>query len=457
MNQLSAQPEAAEPRKVSTVKRDAIIFMPGLFRGQVNQSIDNVCRRIAAALNRQAVTGKAAFVLSEGKDEDYEGNKTRMITISRKDGQQETAAIDVYEMNYEQSLTGQYKKRSAILQSLAIGALLASNFGKLLGAIKKPSKSFSQKWHVLYAGFLFMVLAAYMIVLLVTAVLTVNEQVKANLNRGEGAGAGDTTAVAAGINRAGRDSLQSGTRDVSQTSRGGTTPGWLRFLQMGVIVITALGLFTKTDLKQILSIVSAEATCAINYLNLGERSGVLAGQLSSLLEHIFQKSGNGTPYRDVHIMAYSFGSILAMDTLFPHNQPGERYRHINTLITIGNPFDFIRTYWPAYFNQRAAWKEAPRKWLNIYAAADVLGSDFIDEMNSERKEQGVELATGDPKRPQSIRFGKARGLKEYSLLEKITLIGFKIHAFYWEGEQPYDVNCFDLIVKEMYAGDSILK
>jgi hypothetical protein len=51
----------------------------------------------------------------------------------------------------------------------------------------------------------------------------------------------------------------------------------------------------------------------IEYITYGERREVIASQFSDLLEHIAEKS----VYRHIHVVAYSFGSIVALDTLFP--------------------------------------------------------------------------------------------------------------------------------------------
>ncbi len=82
------------------------------------------------------------------------------------------------------------------------------------------------------------------------------------------------------------------------------------------------------------------------------------------------------PYTSVHIVAFSFGSVVSLDLLFPHSRPGARIGTIKNLVSIGCPFDIIRTYWPAYFKDRQKKSNVPEKWVNIYASLDVFGSNY---------------------------------------------------------------------------------
>lgn len=228
-------------------------------------------------------------------------------------------------------------------------------------------------------------------------------------------------------------------------------------LQLFVVLLTAVGLWTKTGMKELLARVSGEVTCAAQYLERGERSGALAGQFSSLLEYIAEEEARtGLAYRNLHVVSFSFGTVVTLDALFPHSTLTKSTRRIDTLVTIGCPFDFIRTYWPEYFGRREAWATAPRRWVNVYAPADVLGSDFRDDTPKGSFERGVEVKSGDPRRPtDNIAFGRDLRLGD-SFKDIVTLVGFKVHALYWEKGQTFDVNCFDHIVRAVYEGDYAL-
>lgn len=155
--------------------RDAIVFVPGLLHNPATNSVDIIALRMAHALNRQADTGAASFLVSEGREEDYHGNRTRTVTVLRQDGDREIPLFDLYGFDYRESLTGQHEKRRPIFQALGIGWLLFTNFGTLLRAFRRRSKSGAQKVQTMLAGALFVLLMIYMFVLLFTVGATVYE------------------------------------------------------------------------------------------------------------------------------------------------------------------------------------------------------------------------------------------------------------------------------------------
>jgi hypothetical protein len=155
----------------------------------------------------------------------------------------------------------------------------------------------------------------------------------------------------------------------------------------------------------------------------------------------------------VHLVAYSFGTIVALDALFPQQQPSPRIERIDTLTTIGSPFDFLRTYWPTYFTGRQSVHGHPRRWINVYAPLDVLGSDFLDTTDGHPM-RGVGLENGGERKPDKIlRFGRDQKL---STMQYMGFVGFNAHSQYWEKDETSDVNCFHDVVRELYAGDPAL-
>lgn len=441
-----------------TAERDAIIYVPGLFADPASQSVDVVAWRMIYALNRQAKSGSASFILSKGEDEDYGGNKTRTITISRKDGARETPIIDLYGLDYSEVLLGQYTKKKPFMQALLVAWLLLSNVGRIIGAARAKSKSFSQKAQVVYAGFLFVLLSIYMIILFSMAVISTADAVRTVVNR--------TTAGAAQQSANRNNNAAATTNQTSPSSatpRGKITPWWLYLSQVSVLILTALGVFTSANVKQILSRVSGELTCAMRYLAMGARGGALAGQFSLLLDYIEEKQARSkVEYRKINVVAFSFGTVITLDAIFPPSTPSVRTQKIKTLVTIGCPFDFVRTYWKDYFDDRLGWEGVPRKWINIYARADVLGSDFMDEKKDKKAPRGVKLEPkgiklrkdGHRSPTDNVLFGKDVKLSQYSFLEKVSLIGFKTHVRYWEGGQLYDVNCFDDVIQGLYDANA---
>jgi hypothetical protein len=238
---------------------------------------------------------------------------------------------------------------------------------------------------------------------------------------------------------------------VKPTSLTDKIVGWSRLL---IVIGAAVGLFRRGSVKEALAETAATMAPALAYLDYDDRAGVVRGQFQALLEHLAEKASNGITYDRVHVIGYSFGSLVALDGLFPVDRPGRRIAAIDTLVTIGCPFDFVRTYWADYFTGRQAMPGVPRRWLNIYNSLDVLSSDFKDTTGTPEGIRLTAAADGNtPTRPdESVRLGRDRPLSLSQPLDYLSLAGFKAHAHYWEGKELFDTNCFDIIARDLYAG-----
>lgn len=138
-----------------------------------------------------------------------------------------------------------------------------------------------------------------------------------------------------------------------------------------------LGLRSFFSVRDFIEGAGARYSTAIEYLHAGIQRATLVGRLSQVLEHIEERE---LPYKDVAVMGYSFGTLVALDALFLHGRPPDlRFERVETLVTIGCPFDLTRAFWPAYASQPQAGEVAPRRWINVYSPLDVLGSNFRDE------------------------------------------------------------------------------
>ena len=94
------------------------------------------------------------------------------------------------------------------------------------------------------------------------------------------------------------------------------------------------------------------------------------------------------PERRIFIVGYSLGALAAVDFLFPRisgrsrEDPRVRER-IAGLVTIGCPVDFIRLFIPTYLAGRK--QLVPNlAWTNVFIAADVFGSNFVDGDDSSK-------------------------------------------------------------------------
>jgi hypothetical protein len=418
---------------MSDLHLDAVIFVPGL-GGWYDQSVDGIARRIAVSLDRNARSIEAQFDLaSEARDEEYVATadltrKTRVRTIYRKDNQIETPVLDVYELNYEPTLTHNYEHLNPLMQSARLFMVLFLNLPRLLKALRSPAKSWSAKGQFYMAILIVCLLIVYSVFLVISVVGIIGQAI--------GQAAQSVGAIST----------------VPPGTAGSFNPAqWLGPLQSLVILMAAVqALWPK--LREGLLKGALTYTCVIEYITYGERREVIAGQFLDLLEHIAEKG----KYRQIHVMAYSFGSIIAIDVLFPASRKSsERFDLIQTFTSIGCPFDLLRMFWPTYFQKRRGRSGWPAHWFNVYSPADALASNFRDDDDEKAAEKGLTLSEGGDYKPENLVY--LSNPVKMSPLTALALAGLRAHMDYWELEYESEVSCFTDIMLTLYAGDALLQ
>jgi hypothetical protein len=221
-----------------------------------------------------------------------------------------------------------------------------------------------------------------------------------------------------------------------------------------IAVLGALGL-SVSGLRTLLDRNVTLTMRFCRYLDEGTARASCTGKFNALLEHVLESS----PSR-VDVVAYSLGSLVALDSLYPpQGCPNTRVGNVSTLTTIGCPFDFVRTFWDEYFDGRTA--SAPNlKWLNVYSPVDLLGSNFAnDDGLKEKATRGingssrsvVDTATsGASAMPNANLFYDPMGRREMLLWHAIVFEGFIAHSRYWVAGQLDAESCFECFVPQLY-------
>jgi hypothetical protein len=146
----------------------------------------------------------------------------------------------------------------------------------------------------------------------------------------------------------------------------------------------------------------------------------------------------------VHLLAYSFGSLVAVDSLFPPQsglRPNERVRlAVATLTTIGCPVDIVRLFRPKYFADRPSARIAGScTWTYVYNAKDLFASSFADHGDTPGTGKPIELGG---RQPRSLPYGSQR----LGVLDLLAVRGFSAHDGYWGGWD--EASCFDDLVDQ---------
>jgi hypothetical protein len=470
----------------ANLERDCIIFLPGIGGEIMDQSIDGLARRLAAALDTNAQDTTAVFYSKVKAVEDLNTCKGDVGTLYRKDDSGDRPFLDIYKVDYRDTLIERYENRNLLVKALLLLVALPGTLMRLLRAIftGKASKTRVEKMQLLYALGILSLLVIYVVILFSAVWATIN---------GSSGVLRDITAI---TQKAGNSAQQTWQRirdeenipqkettnqekpaaaspqqDTSSTTTEGEAVNvWLRISQLIVVLWAAISLFLppKFNLKELISKASVDFLCLIYYLNLGEQRNSIIGRVELLIDEVLRKSGNelkkgnGNHYRHIYIFAYSFGSIVALDALFPvGKKPGRAFQSVHTLVTIGCPFDFVRTFWSDYFDQRREYAvNIPIRWLNVYSPVDVLGSNFrndpqADDANINIRAEQTNSAPDVPK-PINVPFTDGLNFSGLSWLSSLTLIGLRSHSTYWSSKPAPEVNCFNELVVKIYDGDPVL-
>lgn len=411
--------EAADPSSPPKAidKRHAIVFVPGLGDTWVNQSISTIGAKLASALDNQAGTPSAVFT-TEVWQEAYgsSGHTAPACTIHRRDAGADAAVIDVFRLDSVRELRSRWDGHSLIVKMLLPVLLLALYVPRALRHRKADGKTRRDRLQFFYALSIAALVSAY-VVLVAFSILALTPV--------------DVTPV----NDAIAPTL--------------------------ALLLTLIGLSKAQAVKGVTD-GAVGYLSVMSYFRYGDRREQLVGNLARLLQHLGEREK--VAYDRVDIVGYSFGSIIALDGLFPpRGRSVHTFAVVNQLVTVGCPFDFVRTYWPHYFDDRKQDnKEKGKKcrplkcWQNIYLPIDVLSSNFRN--NNEPGDATVGIPTNGPdgRKPQNIVYDEPSFPDELGFSDFIILQGLRSHDFYWGSETSSDLGVFPVIVDNLFKGDKVL-
>ena len=151
----------------SPVPTDAIIFLPGIGGEWTDQTADGIAQRIAASADRHARTGTALFGVEVREEKFGDGLRSRVHTISRKDGDKATAALDIYSFEYRDVLMERHERQQVLLKLFWLTLAIVGTLGRMLPAVARRSKTMVEKLQLLYGVSILSLLSVYAAVLLV--------------------------------------------------------------------------------------------------------------------------------------------------------------------------------------------------------------------------------------------------------------------------------------------------
>lgn len=395
------------------------IYIPGLGEAFRNESVDKYAERFMNEMNVNTTDASAIFTLKQ-ENEHFGGNaklETRVVTIIKNVSNEEEMVYRFYDFNYADILTSKFNKYNIFVKSALLLWLVITKIGLVIYRLiyNKRGQWYSPR---------FKLVALYSIILLLALAVFGIIQIP--------------SALAAFLSFSGDISKISGYFNLSQTS--------LHKIESLSISITALGAILYTIVPGAglyLASLASEFISANNYVAMGTQMQRIQGELDALVEHIAEKEGQKSR---IHMHAYSFGCIIALDQVFPlSNSPTKRMgQMLEFIVTTGCPYDFIYTYYPEFYKNRNAALKDKFKWYNIYSSADALGTNFMKDNRSEAPMYGI----GDTGQlPINIRY-EVTNSNPFGISDFFTLQAFKVHQVYWD-HSALGQSCLRHLVTEM--------
>ena len=224
---------------------------------------------------------------------------------------------------------------------------------------------------------------------------------------------------------------------------------WGRVLQSVVVILTAVLTFIPISVRRAIEHFGDRWSLILGYVAVGETRDVITGNLDDLLAEAMRVG-----YTEVSIVGYSMGSVIALDTLFPP-APTDRTipAQIDSLVTIGCPYDSICGLNPKYFAKRSHREGVPKRWVNVFNPVDVLSSNF-------RRDSAIYDPSGhhaaladhgiteghDVSKPKNMIWNPLGQNKGPKLSQVITWLGLRSHAMYWNSTFQGDHGCVGDII-----------
>lgn len=363
----------------------------------MEQTVKAYAQRMMKAIDEQNSNSSYKYrIESSEKEYDEEGNITDVISVFESNGDSETEVYRFYEFKYGKFLTSKFQESNILYR---FSSLLFVLIARLLSVIKsifsfKDEINKKSKVQALYFTIIYIGLAIYLF-LLIPSIL----------------------GIIAGV-----------ISDVEIINFSIKIPDKVENAINVIISLFSAFMLLTPNSKNIFSAMAVEYFAANQYLSIGDRRLIIMGKLNRLIEVISEEENNV----EIEIHSYSFGTVLAIDAIFPYeSEPNTRIKNtIVKLITIGCPFDFIEIYWTNYFANRKYSNLSLKSWKNISSDLDVLSSKF-DGFPKKQQKFIDSTAFWENLGKIDITYNMVNP-SQVSYLQMLMFYGLKAHQMYWD-------------------------
>ena len=388
------------------------IYISGLGQSANKESVEKYAARYIKELE-YSTTGTCYYTKVEKVyyNDDQTGLAVRIYAHSKKDNKSssDTLIYTFYDFEYSELLNQKFQNKNLLFKNISLLLLVIRKFPSLLASLFKAS-TYNKVGQTFYMFLLFLLMSLAVLLLIPSFMLILDKFVNVD------------------------NQLYLCIKEQYE---------WI--IRYNVIITTSLILFIPES-NTLLSKVAAEFTTIDNYIQYGEQSQIIQGNLDALIEYIVENQGNDKELQKIHLHTYSFGSIIALDALFPiGNEPCDNIqKNVNLLITVGAPYEFIDNYYKNFYKERIDKMTSKIQWINVYSLMDAFASNFRYNNNAGEAEYGI---LNKKEIPININYEIARK-NTYNLFSFLTLKHISMHKSYWDDSKSGQ-SCTRLIFNKM--------
>lgn len=380
------------------------IYITGLGQSFSNETVEKYAERVVNELKFNT-TGIDYTLEVEKKTYGASSRETTLVNIYKAEGVKPRELVyRLYDFKYHEILTERFKKNNILIKSAILLTLVIKKIPQVVKRLFIRD-GFTKPYLAFYA-FAMLLIVSISIFFLFPAIIDVLvkliSEIPGVLNREEAQEA------------------------LNHTGFFGEVINNLKEFSRVVSPIIAFIIILIPQSQTTVTTMATEFACVDRYIVNGEQSQIVLGHLDALVDYVTEQNSNSR----LHFHCYSFGSLLAIDYLFPITQVlrKDAQDFTDVLITIGNPYEFINSYYPNFYNNRYAVMVNKLKWINIYSISDALATNFRKDEKRDVAEFGIKDI---PLKPVNLNYEPAQ-YKPFSLYNFLSFHSIRVHKCYWD-------------------------
>ena len=391
------------------------IYIAGLGQSFVQESVEKYATRFKNELS-YTTTGKTYEVKSEKITYSDEREST-VVSIIEINGEKKTILYKFFEFDYRKLLIEKFNGYNILFKNFFLFILVVKKFPMLLKRLF-VNDSYNRTGQTFYVFTIFFIISSAILFLIPSTLVFV------------------------------KDSLPSITiqkQSLFYSFLHFFEPFYIYFSKISIVLIVPVTTFLMLivpESKTIVTTLATEFACVDDYIEYGGQSQIILGNLDLLVDYIAENENKSK----IQIHSYSFGTILALDHLFPiGTEPNNNSKNlIEILVTIATPYEFINAYYPRFYENRNLDMQDKIKWINVYSISDALATNYRKDSLIGQSEHGIKNSN---LKPININY-EISTVQPFGLLNFLTLYHLKKHQHYWD-ISVQGRSCLQMIYKEI--------